>query len=285
MKDTIETRVGFVALVGRPNAGKSTFVNTLLDEQVSAVSPRPQTTERTIRGIYTDDTTQVVFLDAPGLHIGEDTYHEYVNREAHRALQSADVIVRFVDVSRSRGDEDEMIDAMLAGVTTPIVWVASKSDLPRESEIPEGALLLSSATGVGLGALMARIREYLPVGPFLYDPEVYTDQEPSVRVAEILREKLFLLLREEVPYGVMVEVTDMDDTPDALRIGAYLYVEKESQKPILIGRAGETLRKIGTAARHDLEKIFGRHIFLALRVKILPKWRKDERVLKGRFGE
>ena len=276
--------VGFVALVGRPNAGKSSFVNALLEEKVSSISPKPQTTQRTIKAIYTNDSAQIIFLDTPGIHESKEVWNGVINNQAYQAFQQADVIVRFIDSSRPRGNEDEIIDREIAKTDTPIITVYTKKDIAT-GNIPEDAIAISTKDRESFRPLLAAIIPHLPMAPMLYDEDQYTDQDMFSRVVEVIREKMFLQFGEEIPYATYAEVEEIREENDILRIMAYIYTETEAQKRIVVGTGGHALGALGLAARTDLQEIFGQKIFLGLRVKVASKWRKDKKTLDRVFGK
>ena len=274
--------VGYVAIVGRPNAGKSTFLNALIGEKVSIVSPRPQTTRQTTRGIYTTPDVQIIFLDTPGLHDEVDELSRAINHNVLTSLGRADVILRFIDPTRPHGDEDARIDRILSNITRPVIPVLTKADVKHKdvSTYPD-AIRISSVEKTGFEELVGRIRGHLHVGHLLYDEDVYTDQDMHIRISEIVREKLFVHLGEELPYSIFIEVGEIEDTESLLRILAYIYVERASQKGIVLGHAGSMLQKVGTEARKDLEDVFGKKVFLGLRVKVMPGWKKQPDIVKN----
>lgn len=292
----------YIAIVGRPNAWKSTFLNALIGERVSAISPRPQTTQRSIPGILTNEERwyQMIFLDTPGIHeFSKEQFgsqkshdiHERINSEAFSSLHGADVVLRFLDPTRPYGKEDERIDALIEELHKPIIRVETKQDLPNKSYPQKGVdLRIDSTTKKGFDNLIEKILEQLPEGGFLYSSDYYTDQSMDLRISEVIREQLFLELGDEVPYACYVEITQLEEkwgTPEKpnpmLSIQAYINVESESQKIIVIGKWGKKIGEIGLKSRMILEEIFGKKIFLALRVKVARNWRKDERVLNRVF--
>lgn len=218
------SKVGYVAIVGRPNAGKSTLLNALIGEKVSAVSYRPQTTQRSIPGIFTseDESVQIVFLDTPGIHntstdgqFGSQRSFEInarINSEAFASLREADVIVRLLDPTRPYGAEDERIDEVLSFQTKPILRIETKQDLDNKSYPQKGVdLRIDSVARIGFEELITKIAEHLPEGPLLYDPEYYTDQPMDLRIQEVIREILFLELGDEIPYAAYVEVASIEE--------------------------------------------------------------------------
>ena len=218
-----EKKVGYVALIGRPNSGKSTFINALLSEKVSAVSPKPQTTQRTIRGIYNDDDSQIIFFDTPGIHESREDMNILINAQATGALKDADVIVRFIDLSRPYGDEEEAIAEILENLpkSKPLITVYSKTDISMKERLGEkeqkkapnitNPFFLSSVAKTGFDDLLKEIKKHLPIGPLFYGEDYYTDQDMETRVREVLREKLFLGLDDEIPYDVFVEIEELEE--------------------------------------------------------------------------
>ncbi len=275
--------VGFVSLVGRPNAGKSSFLNALIEEKVSGISEKPQTTQRVIKGIYNDENSQIVFLDTPGVHDSDAEWNKAVNSNALGSIRDADLILRFLDMSRPYGKEDEQIDAILDHSGKKVLQVYTKKDIAY-ANIPNGAVAISKNDRESLLALVEEIKKHLSEGQMLYPEDYYTDQDIHSRVVEIVREKLFLQFQDELPYATFVEVEEVTEAGDLLKIMSYIYTETEAQKRIVIGEGGRALTALGKAARIELEEIFDRKVFLALRVKVLPKWRKNKNVLDRVFG-
>lgn len=235
--------VGYVALVGRPNAGKSSFVNALLEEKVSSISPKPQTTQRTIKAIYTNDRAQIIFLDTPGIHESREMWNSVINNQAYQSLENADVVVRFIDCSRPRGEEEAIIDAELAKISKPVITVYTKKDLAKDT-IPEGALTITIKDIETFRPLLDAIIPELPVAPLLYDEDQYTDQDMFSRVTEVVREKMFLQFGDEIPYATYAEVEEIREDGEMLRIMAYIYTETEAQKRIVVGTGGKALGAI-----------------------------------------
>ena len=312
-------KVWYVAIVGRPNAGKSTLINALIGERVSAISYRTQTTQRTIPGIYTDAEKwiQIIFLDTPGIHhdaneqFGSQKSHEIhtlINAQAFAGLRDADIILRLIDPTRVQWAEDERIDTALSHMTKPVLRIETKQDLEKGYLGKDIDYKIDSVNGTGFAELIDAIAAELPEWPYLYEEDQYTDQTMDLRISEVIREQLFAGLGEEIPYACYVEIgsiengadeliiPDMSDlTPESfvpknkkgklpmLSIQAYINTETDSQKTIIIGKWGKKIQEIGTASRIVLEEIFGKKVFLALRVKVDKNWRKNQKTLERLF--
>lgn len=291
------TRAGFVSLVGRPNAGKSTLLNRLVGEKLAIVSPRPQTTRNRITGIRNLPGAQVVFVDTPGLHPGLGKLGEFMLKTAERALEGVDLVCLVVDAAGDPGPDDRVL-APLRPFRGPVFCVLNKVDLvrPKDRLLPlidrwraaypfAEVVPVSAAHGTNCARLLDLVVRVLPEHPPFFPPDVSTDQPETFYVAEVVREQVFHFTRQEVPYAVAVRVEEMRErpTPPSLTVRATVFVERESQKGILIGRAGAMLKRIGTAARRELETFFGIPVHLALTVRVRPHWRRDERALRE-FG-
>ncbi len=302
-------RSGFIAIIGKPNAGKSTLVNALLGQKVAAVSPRPQTTRRRQLGILTLPQAQLVFVDTPGLHAPRHKLGEGLNQIAQEALEGVDVILFLVDASAAPDDDDRRIAAILAALLpSPRSGSASrrrKPDLtlglnkidllpasalePRRAEyqalVPDSqAAAFSAARRAGLAELLDMLVARLPIRPPEFPEEQLTDLYEREIAADLIREAALVFLREEIPHGMDVRIDEYTERGEA---GAYvhatLFVERESHKGIVIGEGGLMLKKIGSAARKEIEAMSGRKVFLELRVKVAKGWRDDESALR-RFG-
>lgn len=278
-----QKRVWYIALIGRPNVGKSTFINTLIGEKVSIISSIPQTTRKRVLAIYNDDDSQIIFFDTPWIHQHQKDFNKHINAEAISSLKQADGVLYFIDSSRSYGEEERYIEEVLQLVSTPIIQVYTKSDLmPADLLIRwENTFSISSVTQDGFEELIWKLKDILPIWHPFYPDDYYTDQDIYFRISEIVREKVFLYTKEEVPHSIYVEIWELDDTESLLKIQAYIYTEAESQKKIIIGKRAELLTKIGTQSRQELENIFWKKIFLSLRVKVMEKWRKNEKIIKN----
>lgn len=291
-------RAGFVALVGRPNVGKSTLLNRLVGERMAIVSRRPQTTRTRITGIRHLPHAQVVFVDTPGLHAGTGRLGELMQRAAERALEDVDLVC-FVAEATERPDRlDAEALARLASVRAPVFCCLNKLDLiaPKSRLLPLIAAYrarypfreivpVSAQTGAGADILLDLVVAALPERPAYFPRESLTDQPETFFVAEAIREKIFRLTHEEIPYACAVRVEELTERPkpECLYIRGTIFVEQESQKGILIGKQGVMLKRIGSAARADLERFFGIKTFLDLRVAVRKNWRKDEQALRE-FG-
>jgi len=285
IKPVLQKKVGYVALIGRPNSGKSTFINALIDEKVSAVSSKPQTTQKNIRGIYNDEDSQIIFFDTPGIHESKEELNIIINSQASGALQDADIVVRFIDISRQRWPEEEKISELLKWIKKPVILVYSKCDLKHATEARKDAISISSRNKNGFNELLGTIKKSLPTGPLFYDEDYYTDQDMETRIREIIREKIFQNLGEELPYDILVDIEDMTEEENGtLKALVMLYVSKDSQKNILIGKGWVVLQNIGKLARIELEKILERKVYILLRVKTMSKWNKNPHVLKKYFS-
>ncbi len=289
-------RSGFIAVVGRPNAGKSTLINALLGQKVAAVSPRPQTTRRRQLGILTHPDAQLVFVDTPGIHAPKHKLGEFLNQEAEEALQGVDAVVWIVDISQPPTDDDRRIAGLLKALPAklPVVLAANKIDLVPGDERPEAvgrvrSLLGESARVVeisalqsqGLDALVSFLDSLLPVRPPEFDEEQITDLYEREIAADLIREAALLKLRDEVPHGIAVRIDEFSERPNGVNyIAATIFVERESQKGIVIGEGGKMLKSIGTKARQEIEAMGGRQVFLQLRVKVEKDWRNNESVLR-----
>jgi len=290
-------RSGFVCLVGRPNVGKSSLLNRLVSSKVAIVSDKPQTTRHAVRGILTLPEAQIVFVDTPGLHRPRDALGRRLNDVARDSLRDVDEIVFVLDASERIGAGDAFIARALSEVSTPVICVVTKADLVTPPELLaqieaaralgnwQDVLTTSSTRGTGVPDVVRALVEGLPEGPQYYPPEAVSDQPQALAVSEIIREKVLELLAEEVPHSVAVVVDEIEpgEAPDVLFVQASVYVERDSQKGIVIGKGGRMLREIGSRARPDVEALLGSRVFLQLRVRVEPSWPRREGLLE-RFG-
>ena len=288
---------GFVALIGRPNAGKSTLLNRLVGEKLSIVSARPQTTRNRITGIKTTREAQIIFVDTPGLHPGRGELGQFMQQTAERAAEEVDSVCLVVDATAS-DDVDELVLAPLGRFAGPVFCALNKVDRVR----PKSRLLpildrwrsayafaelvpISATDGANCDRLLALLTATLPEHPPFFPADATSDQPETFYVAEIVRERIFHLTREEIPYAVAVRVSELVERrrPERLDIRATIFVEQNSQKGILIGKGGAMLKRIGTEARRELERFFGIQVFLGLTVDVRRNWRRDPQALRE-FG-
>jgi GTPase len=289
-------RSAFIAILGRPNVGKSTLVNALLGQKIAAVSPKPQTTRKRQLGILTTDTAQLVFVDTPGIHNPRHKLGTFLNQEAEEALEGVEAVVWLVDVSVRPTEEDKQIASLLARLPrrTPLVLAANKIDLipaeiltrnleayqeslKREAQV----ISISAAQNRNLDQLKELLVSLAPIRPPEYDEEQVTDSYERDIAADLIREACLHQLREEVPHGVGVRIDEFTERENGmLYIAATVFVERESQKGIVIGEGGKMLKQIGSSARKEIEEMGGRPVFLELRVKVLKDWRNNEEALR-----
>ncbi len=292
---TTAYQAGFVAVMGRPNVGKSTLINSLMNQKIAAVSPRPQTTRKRQMGILTLENAQVVFVDTPGVHQPHHKLGENMNQEAIDTLQDCDVILFVADASQEPDPEDRMLVNLLADLKrpVPVIMALNKIDLVDPEKlagninhfkdlVPQAETVQISATRRdNLDTLLQTILSHLPEGlPFFPEGQV-TDLYERDIAADLIREAALNLLREEIPHGIAIRIDQFTERGDTgAYIEATLFVEKESHKPIVIGQGGKMLKKIGSLARQEIETMSGRKVFLRLRVKVRKNWRDDDRVLR-----
>ncbi len=288
------TKAGFASIIGRPNVGKSTLMNGILGQKISITSNKPQTTRHAITGIYTDSDTQIIFLDTPGIHTNmQSALNKQLNRTAMSTITTGDVIVFIVEALRFNKD-DEKVLSKLKGVETPVILVINKIDKIENKEtlfpfIAEMSERFEFSDIVPLSAkqeksgerLVEVIRQYLPEQPFPYSEDEITTVSSSFLAAEVLREKLTRRLNQELPYTIAVEIEEFKIEGNLYRILAAISVERESQKGIVIGKGGATLKDASMQARIDLEKLFGAKVFLRAFVKVREGWSDDERALNA----
>jgi GTP-binding protein Era len=283
---------GVVALIGRPNAGKSTLLNKLIGEKIAIVSDKPQTTRTRITGVLTRPEGQIVFLDTPGIHKPGYKLNRRMMAIVTDALSTVDLILLMIDATKSIGQGDQFVLEMLKRVNTRALLLPNKIDALRaktkllpligrytsEREFDE-VIPISALTGDGVELLIKKLFESLPAGPMLYPEDEMTDQPERVLAAELVREKILRVTGEELPYVTAVVTERFEVDRDITKIYCLIYVERPSHKAIVIGKAGARLKEIGTAARADIEKLLDRRVFLNLFVKVRERWRDDERAL------
>jgi GTPase len=285
---------GFCAIVGRPNVGKSTLINAIVGQKVAITTPVPQTTRHAIRAILHRDDLQIVFLDTPGLHKPKTLLGNRLNEVARGSLADVDCVLFLVDGAEEIGRGDEFIAGLLADVATAKIAVVNKIDkLRKEQQLPQLARLgelgawdeivpVSAATGAGVETLVGLIAARMPEGPPYFPEGQVSDQPTEQLVAEIIREKAITLMREEVPHSIAVVVEEIapGESEGVQAVHAILYVERDSQKGIVIGKKGAVLRDIGARARAELELILGTRVYLDLRVKLMKEWQRDPKKLQ-----
>ena len=283
---------GFVAVVGRPNVGKSTLVNALVGTKVSIVSPRPQTTRNTIRGVMNAEGLQVVFVDTPGVHRPRTALGTRLNELVEGTLEDADAAVFVIEAHRAIGPGDRRIAERLVDAETPTVCVVNKIDVADRGEVSDqlalagewdlaGYVPVSATEAENLQPVVNELRAVLPEGPAYFPPDMTTDQTEVFLVGELVREKFLARLREELPHSLAVTVEDMETREDGLvRIHARVIVERDSQKGIVIGAGGSLLKTVGTEAREDIERLLGAKVFLDLRVRVEKDWQERPSIIE-----
>ena len=286
------SRSGFVALAGRPNAGKSTLVNRIVGGKVAIVSDKPQTTRREIRGIATGPDWQLVLVDLPGVQRPRDPLTERMQRRVESVLADSDAVLFVLNGEQHIGAGDRFIAAAIDKVGIPAVTALNKVDRldhPRTVTALDAAaglgvsgeiFTISARSGAGLDPLVAQLVTLLPEGPFLYPRDEQSDQSEQIRIAELVREQVLLRTREELPHAVEVELDELEEREDGLLVvRARVWAETESQKAILVGSGGRMVKAVGTAARKEIEQLLGRRVHLDLRVRVRKGWRRDEALL------
>jgi GTP-binding protein Era len=290
-------RSGFATLVGRPNVGKSTLVNRLVGTKVTITSHQPQTTRTTVRGVRTTPSSQLVLLDTPGIHKPRTTLGERTNERARATLAEVDIICMLVEASSPMGTGDRFVADLVHSVDTPSVLIVNKVDLASKGDVLDhlaeatGALgefdayvPLSALTGEGLDALVTELERRLPEGPLYYPEGTVTDQPETFLAAELVREQLLAIAREELPHSITVTVEELEDDggahpDDVLRLGVVVHVERDSQKGIVIGKGGAVLKAAVTAARKELETLLGTRVYLETSVRVERDWQRRPRSL------
>jgi GTP-binding protein Era len=291
--DNPNYKSGFVALIGRPNVGKSTLLNYIVGQKVAIMSDVAQTTRNKIQGIYTSPKAQIVFIDTPGVHKPVTKLGDFMERSTLSALDEVDAVVYVVSASEKRGPGDNFIIEKLRQVKKPIYLVVNKIDQVHPNELPDivnqykddlpfkQVIPVSALQGNNVNELINQLVKGLPHGPQYYPDDQISDHPERFVIAEMIREKVFMLTRDEVPHSVAVDVTSVKrEDEEHVHISANIVVERPGQKGIIIGKKGQMLKKIGTMARKDIERLLGDHVFLQLWVKVVPKWRDKSAMLK-----
>ena len=284
----------FAAIVGRPNTGKSTLLNAILGQKVAIVSPKPQTTRTRITGILTKEDTQFVFLDTPGIHKPQDKLGSYMVREANGAIGDVDAVLLVVESGNRVGEVEKAIIKKV-DEDVPLILVINKTDVSNAAQIAEtivrfsaerefaAVVPISAKNNEGTEHIIAELGAFAQESPWFFPDDIVTDQPERAIAAEIVREKMLRLLAEEIPHGVAVVIESFEESSKLIKIRAELFCEKESHKPIIIGKRGDMLKKIGSMAREDMEKLFGVKVFLDLWVKVKENWRESAKTV-GNFG-
>lgn len=289
------TKTAFIAIVGRPNVGKSTLMNALLGEKIAIVSNKPQTTRNRILGILTEGENQFVFLDTPGIHKSKNKLGSYMNKTVRSSIGSADAVILIADAGKEPGEIERSVCEKIKNENLPSMLVLNKIDLVNKEDIAKTiaqyAELYNFDSFVPVSALkeknikdvMMEAEKFLYEGPFMFEEDMITDQPEKQIAAEIIREKILRTLSNEIPHGTAVMIDEFKDEDTLISIRATIYCEKESHKGIIVGKKGDMLKRIGTYAREDMEEFFGTKVYLNLWVKVKENWRDSEFSLNN-FG-
>jgi len=286
---------GFVTIIGRPNVGKSTLMNSMIGEKISIMSDKPQTTRNKIRTVYTDDEAQIIFLDTPGIHKPKNHLGEFMNTEVDSALEGMDVLIMITDEFNKIGPGDEFIIEKIRGIKAKKILIINKVDLFEQEaaikmaaafdkyEVFDDIMPMSALKNIGVDSLIKLIIKYLKPGPMYFPQDYITDRPERFIVAEIIREKALMYLQDEVPHGIAVEIEEMKEREgrNLVDIRASILCEKKSHKSIIIGKEGRKIKGIGKSAREDMEKLLGSQVNLQLFVKISENWRDNNYLLKS----
>ena len=283
---------GFVSFIGRPNVGKSTLLNSILNKKVVITSNKPQTTRNLIQGIYNEDDTQIIFVDTPGIHKAHNKLGRALNKQAYFTINDVDIIIMVVDITEKVGSGDKFVIDILKNIENkPVFLVINKIDkLPREeilSKIEEYMSLYNFSEVIPVSArkkdnidrLIEVIKKYLPDNIKYFDSDTVTNSSPEFIISELIREKVLELTDEEVPHSVTCIVDELYEEEKIINIGASIIVDRENLKKIIIGKNGNMIKEIGIRARKDIEEYFGKQVYLDLFVKVIPKWRDKEKFL------
>lgn len=291
--DNPNYRSGFVALIGRPNVGKSTLLNYVVGQKVAIMSDVPQTTRNKIQGIYTSDTAQIVFIDTPGVHKPRTKLGDFMEKSTMSALSEVDAVLFLVSATEKRGPGDDFIIERLKKVNKPIFLVVNKIDAVHPNSLPDivdqykdalpfkAVVPISALQGNNVNQLMRQLVDLMPQGPQYYPSDQVSDHPERFVIAELIREKVFQLTRQEVPHSVAIDVAQVKrQNENTIHVSANIIVERPGQKGIIIGKKGQMLKKIGQLARTDIEQLLGDHVYLQLWVKVVPDWRDKSSMLK-----
>ena len=291
-----EFKSGFVAIVGRPNVGKSTLMNRLIGQKIAITSPVAQTTRNRLQGILTTPEAQIIFVDTPGIHKPHHELGKVLVKNAKTAIKSVDLVLFVVDSSTEAGTGDRFIFDILNRQQTPVLLGLNKVDLqPQKSQFIDDSyaelatannwqiVKFSATTGEGIDKLQNTLIEHLAPGPYYYPPDLVTDQPERFIMAELIREQILLKTRQEIPHSVAITIEKVEETPKITKINAAINIERDSQKGIIIGKKGSMLKAIGSAARKQIQKLIAGDVYLELFVKVEPKWRQS-RLRLAEFG-
>ena len=288
-------KTGFIGIIGRPNVGKSTLLNRILGEKIAITTEKPQTTRNIIRGIYTTEESQMIFIDTPGIHKPKSKLGNFMTEAAIGTFREVDVILFLVDGPMDKGPGDRYILQMLKDIPTPKLLLINKIDKMEPEEFKttydqygelkvfDGIFGISAREGKNVDQVLKHLETFLEEGPMYFPPDMVTDHPERFIVSEIIREKLLLYLEDEVPHGVAVEIESYKEEPGVTEIGAVIYCEKKSHKGIIIGKEGKKLKGIGKSARLEIESLLGTKVFLRLWVKVKENWRDSDFALSN-FG-
>ncbi len=286
---------GFAAIIGMPNVGKSTLLNKIAGQKIAIISEKPQTTRNKILAIHTTDTEQIIFTDTPGIHKPHNKLGEFMVNAANETMRDVDVLLFVIDATRPIQDVEREIVKNIAKTGLPCILVMNKVDLVEKSNLLpmiadyssmydfESIVPMSAKSGDGVGVLLNDIKNYIPEGPQFYDEDMITDQPEKQIAAEIIREKMLWLLDKEIPHGIAIEITKMQEKEKVTNIYATIYCEKATHKGIIIGKNGDMLKKIGSMARKDIEHMLGKKVYMELWVKVKNDWRNSDFLIKN-FG-
>ncbi len=288
----LKHKSGFVTVIGRPNVGKSTLINKIVGEKVNIVTHKPQTTRNKLRAIYTEEKGQIIFVDTPGFHKAQNKLDKYMLAQIYDGLKGIDLLIFVLDANYTYGKGDNYIYKQIKNIDSPLIVALNKIDKVKnkkllarvenyQKHIEQDIIPISARSGKNLDNLLTKIFTYLPEGPQYYPVDMYTDQQERFIIAELIREKIFILTRQEIPYGVAVLIEEIKDRETGkLLVRANIYVEKKSHKGIIIGKNGSMLKNIGRRAREDIEKLLNCEVYLDLWVKVQKDWREDETLLR-----
>ncbi len=286
---------GFCAIIGMPNVGKSTLLNSIAGQKIAIISDKPQTTRNKILAIHSTPTEQIIFTDTPGIHNPHNKLGEYMVKVANESMRDTDVVLFVVDASKGIREKEREIAKHIDKLGIPCILVINKIDLVKKEDLLpmiadfssindfDSIIPISAKEDDGVSNLLSIITDYIEEGPMFYDEDTVTDQPEKAIAAEIVREKMLWLLDKEVPHGIAIEITRMKEKPKVTEVHATIYCERKTHKGIIIGKNGEMLKKIGTMARADIEKMLDKKVYLELWVKIKNDWRNSDFLIKN-FG-